>query len=270
MKVIDAHIHYWVGHPHFDILAKEAGHENSEDHLRTVFSEVNIERAVVMSNLSLEPDTKAFPDFLIYCAGIGHESLDADNHRQSIELAEEHLRCDNCVGLKIYAGYTHYYLSDPLYIPFYELASHYKKPVAVHMGVTAHSKALLRYCHPLQMDDVAVAHQEVQFVMCHFGNPWLMDAAAVLEKNENVAADLSGLIVGKFEVSDYLNAHSGYVRQLRTWIDYVNDYNKFMFGTDFPLTDFGEYIHFFEHIIPEAYYEDFFYNNAKRIYRLPG
>ena len=268
MKVIDAHIHYWVGQPHFDSLAKEAGHENSEDHLREVFKAVNIERAVVMSNLRLEPGIGTFPDFLNYCAGIGHESLDADKHSQSIELAETHLRRDDCVGLKIYAGYTHYYLDNPLYTPFYELARQYKKPVAVHMGVTAHARALLKYCHPLQMDDVAVAFPDVQFVMCHFGNPWLMDASAVLEKNDNVVTDLSGLIVGKFAVEDYISAHSGYVEQLKTWIDYVDNYDKFMFGTDFPLTDFGEYIRLFEQIIPEAHHDSFFYKNAKRIYSL--
>ena len=45
---------------------------------------------------------------------------------------------------------------------------------------------------------------DVQFVMCHFGNPWLMDAAAVVEKNENVAADLSGLLEGKFDIPEFL------------------------------------------------------------------
>ena len=38
---------------------------------------------------------------------------------------------------------------------------------------------------------------DVQFVMCHIGNPFLQDAIAVLEKNHNVAVDLSGLLEGK-------------------------------------------------------------------------
>lgn len=268
MKRIDAHIHYWVGHAHFNQLAQEAGHENSEDHLRAVFEKEGIVRAIVMSNLRMESDISGYPDFLSYCAGLGQDALDSVQVDRSIEMAEKHLALSKCAGLKIYAGYTHIDLDDPVYTPFYELARKYDKPVAVHMGVTAHARALLKYCHPMQLDPVAVAYPDVQFVMCHFGNPWLMDAAAVVEKNNNVAVDLSGLIAGKLDVEDYLIKQSGYVEQLKTWIAYVENYEKFMFGTDWPLTGFGDYIRLFERILPEEHLEDFFYNNAKRIYKL--
>ena len=56
------------------------------------------------------------------------------------------------------------------------------------MGQTAGSRAYLKYSHPLTLDEAAVRHPDVNFVMCHFGNPWLLDAAAV-EKNENVMTD---------------------------------------------------------------------------------
>jgi len=266
MKIIDAHIHYRIGHANFDNLAQQAGSENTENHLREVFKKEGIVRAIAMGDLGM--DNLKYPDFLSYCAGIGHDALDADKIGRSIAMAEKHLSLANCVGLKIYAGYTRYDLSDPVYKPFYELALQFGKPVAVHMGVTAHAMALLRYCHPMQMDEVAVAFPGVQFVMCHFGNPWLMDAAAVLEKNNNVAADLSGLIAGKFDVADYIQKQSGYVEQLKTWIAYVGHFDKFMFGTDWPLTGFREYIRLFEHIIPENHFEDFYYNNARRIYKL--
>ena len=269
MKVIDAHIHFRKGVPHFDSLAKQTGHVVSEAHLQEVFAKENISRAVVMTNISMEGESPVYPDFLSYCTGVGGDALEPDKIDQSIAAIERTLRLADCVGLKIYAGYTHYYLSDPVYTPFYELAQKYGKPVAVHMGVTAHSRALLRYAHPLLMDQVAVDFPQVQFVMCHYGNPWLMDAAAVVEKNDNVAADLSGLIAGKFDVADYLRHQSGYVEQLKTWIHYVDNYEKFMFGTDWPLTDFGDYIRLFKSVIPEKHHENFFYNNAMRIFGLP-
>jgi len=268
MKIIDAHIHYRRGASHFDQLARQAGHENSEGHLREVFAGEGIVRAVVMSNLSMDEGDLQYPDFCSYCAGIGQNVLDPDQIEHSIELADQHLQRADCVGLKIYAGYTPRNLDDPAYTPFYELALRYHKPVAVHMGVTAHPRALLKYCHPMQMDNVAVAFPDLQFVMCHFGNPWLMDAAAVLEKNDNVAADLSGLIAGKLDVDSYLLDQHGYVDQLRTWIHYVEHYDKFMFGTDWPLTGFGDYIRLFQHIIPEKHWEGFYYENARRIYHL--
>ena len=270
MKRIDAHIHLQKSNPHFDQLAQQAGHENSEKHLRETFAKEGIVRAIVMSHLRMEADGINYPqDLFSYCAGVGHDALDADKIANSIETAERLLRLDQCAGLKIYAGYTRYDLDDPVYIPFYELAQKYEKPVAVHMGTTAHARAILRYAHPLQMDKVAVDFPDVQFVMCHYGNPWLMDAAAVVEKNNNVAADLSGLIAGNFDVEYYLRDQHGYVEQLRTWIHYVENYDKFMFGTDWPLTNFGNYIKLFERIIPEEHREKFFYLNAKRIYGLP-
>ena len=268
MKIIDAHIHYSTGHSHFNTLAKAAGHENTEAHLREVYAKEGIALAIVMSNLNRDPDVQSNPDFLRYCAGVHHDALHPDRVNDALELTERHLRNDICVGLKIYAGYTPYNLRDQVYAPYYELALKYDKPVAVHMGVTANPRGLLRFSHPLQMDDVAVMYPGIQFVMCHFGNPWLMDAAAVLEKNPNVSADMSGLIAGNFDTDAFLRLQHGYVEQLKTWITYVEDYEKFMFGTDWPLTNISEYIRLFERIIPEKYHELFFFENAKRIYKL--
>ena len=267
MKRIDAHIHFRPG-GHFDVLAERAGHINTEEHLREAFAAEGLVHAVVMSNLSREAGNHPYPDFMSYCAGVDRGALAPETAARYIELAEEHLRNDACVGLKIYAGYTSYDLTDPGYTPFYELAEQYDKPVAVHTGVTAHANALLRYSHPMQMDAAAVAFPKVRFVMCHFGNPWLMDAAAVLEKNDNVSADLSGLLVGKINLPDYLTRLSGYVEQLKTWTAYVENYEKFMYGTDWPLAGISEYIRLVEHIIPEKYHELVFYKNACNIYKL--
>ena len=44
--------------------------------------------------------------------------------------------------------------------------------------------------------------------MCHFGNPFLEAAAAVVEKNPNVAADLSGLLEGRVEAAPHLKNRS--------------------------------------------------------------
>ncbi|MCL1848879.1 MAG: amidohydrolase family protein [Clostridiales bacterium] len=269
MKVIDAHIHYRLGNARPGTPPQQTSNEDAAAYFQSAFAEAGIEHAVVMSNLRMDSSDVEYPAFISYCAGIGQDALNPDALAESIDNAERHLSLPKCVGLKIYAGYTHRDLTDPVYTPFYELAQVYRKPVAVHMGVTAHSRALLRYCHPMQLDQVAVTFPEVHFVMCHFGNPWLMDAAAVLEKNGNVSADLSGLIAGKLDVETYLQALSGYVEQLKTWIAYVENYEKFMFGTDFPLTGFVDYIRLFEYIIPEKHLEDFYFNNAVRIYNLP-
>ena len=257
MKIIDAHLHLF-SEDSAEEMARQVGHHNNVDHLREVYGELHIAHGVVMGNHSLELRRHDYPtDLFHYCVGLDSSLLE-DGSRVIPDLAdrvEAHLRRDNCCGVKLYPGYNKIALSDPMYQPIYRLAARYGKPVAVHMGLTAFSRAHLKYCHPLALDEVAADHPDTQFVMCHFGNPWLMDAAAVVEKNENVAADLSGLLEGKFDIPEFLEEQSGYISTLKTWLAYIRDYDKLMFGTDWPLANYEDYIEITKRLIPEKYWE---------------
>ena len=57
--------------------------------------------------------------------------------------------------------------------------------------------------------------------MCHFGNPFLQEAAAVLEKNPNVSTDLSGLLEGRVDLDAYFLDRAVYAELLRGWLSYV-------------------------------------------------
>jgi hypothetical protein len=52
----------------------------------------------------------------------------------------------------------------------------------LHTGDTYSTIAKVKYAHPLLIDDVAVDHRDVKFVLAHFGNPWLLDTAEVSTK----------------------------------------------------------------------------------------
>lgn len=267
MKIIDAHLHFCPGREYFDGIAVAAGHENTEEHLREEYRRLGIVHGIVMGNRGLDCREHRYPKELRYCVGIDTEELEKGYlNREELDRIEENLRLDTCAGIKLYPGYTSVYVSDPIYDPVYELAASYKKPVAIHTGATAGSNALLKYSHPLTLDEAAVAHPDVQFVMCHIGNPFLMDAAAVLEKNGNMAADLSGLWEQWMDVETFCREKRGYVEALQTWIEYVNNYDKFMFGTDWPLVNLEDYIGFIKRLIPEKAWEKVFYGNAVRIY----
>src|SRR5262249_23542831 len=99
-------------------------------------------------------------------------------------------------ALKAYLGYLHYGPDHHGYFPYYELAARFGIPFVFHTGDTYLPRAKLRFAHPLQVDDVAVDHPDVRFVLAHLGNPWLTEGAEVVYKNVNVWADLSGLLVG--------------------------------------------------------------------------
>ncbi|GHV28617.1 hypothetical protein FACS18948_7410 [Clostridia bacterium] len=267
-RIIDAHLHFQPDRSHFDVLAQAVGHTNSEAHLRHEYARLNIERGIVMGNRELSNTPHVYPKIFRYCVGIHQHALDPALSKESIAGAETQLRNPQCVGVKIYAGYCPLPIMDEAFRPYYELASAYNKPVAVHMGVTASPNALLKHCHPLQLDELAVNYPNLTIVMCHFGNPWLMDAAAVVEKNNNVFVDLSGIIAGAFSLPDYLRSQSQYVDTLRMWINYVERDDAFMFGTDWPLVNLEEYIRFVSELIPQSKWDDVFYNNAKAVYKL--
>ncbi|MBQ7797233.1 MAG: amidohydrolase family protein [Lachnospiraceae bacterium] len=268
MRIIDAHLHFVPGYEHFNNLAVKAEHENTAEHLKKTYDEHGIVGGIVMGNRGMEPERHNYPDFLRYMIGIDRSYMSEHKLSDAYDLVEQNLKRDECVGIKLYPGYNKLYITDEAYEPIYELAKAYNKPVAVHMGQTAGSNAYLKYSHPLTMDEAAVRHKEVQFVMCHFGNPWLMDAAAVVDKNENVAADLSGILVGKVDVPALMKRQRLYLEALKTWISYSDSYEKFMFGTDWPLANYSDYIELVKWLIPEESWEQVFSKTAERIFHL--
>ena len=224
-----------------------------------------------MGNHSLDPTYHDYPtDLFHYCVGLDSSLLE-DGGRVIADLpdrVEENLRRESCCGVKLYPGYNRISLSDPVYEPVYRLAARYGKPVAIHMGLTAFARAHLKYCHPLALDEVAADHPDTMFVMCHFGNPFLESAAAVVEKNPNVAADLSGLLEGRVDLDGYFREQAGYVSILRTWLTAIECWDRILFGTDWPIVNLGEYIGFISRLVPERYHASVFFDNANRIYHL--
>lgn len=268
MRIIDAHLHFVPEYENFNRLAVQAEHENTAEHLKEAYEKHGIVGGIVMGNRGMEPERHNYPEFLRYMIGIDRSYMSEHKLSDAYELVETNLKRDTCVGVKLYPGYNKLYITDEAYEPVYELAAKYNKPVAVHMGQTAGSNAYLKYSHPLTMDEAAVRHKDVQFIMCHFGNPWLMDAAAVVEKNENVATDLSGLLVGKVDLPALMKKQHLYMDALKTWIAYCDNYEKFMFGTDWPLANYGDYIDLMKWLIPEEHLELVFAKNAERIFHL--
>ena len=271
MNIIDAHLHIFPPEPRTDAMAEAVGHKNSVEHLRQVYGALGMVHGVVMGNRSLQVGFHRYPtDLFHYCVGLDSLVL---NRGKTIpedlpDQVEEHLKRDACCGVKLYPGYNKIWLTDPVYEPVYQLARKYDKPVAVHMGLTAHARAYLKYSHPLALDEAAADHPHTQFVMCHFGNPFLQEAAAVLEKNPNVSTDLSGLLEGRVDLDVYFQERAGYAQLLGAWLSYVGCWDRVMYGTDWPIVNLGEYIQYIQRIVPERYWEQVFFDNANRIYRL--
>jgi hypothetical protein len=125
--------------------------------------------------------------------------------------------------------------------------------------------ARLKFSHPLTVDDLAFRFPDLKIVMAHMGHPWLWDAAEVIYKNENVHADLSGLITGLPETykDEYRERLLG---QLEGVIYYCGAENL-MFGTDYCLASHADYIEFISGLkIKKNDLRNIFYKNALRLF----
>lgn len=199
---------------------------------------------------------------VVYCAGINPYRLKrADLNQLTKELLKPEV-----VGIKIYLGYYPFYAYDKVYEPVYSLAKDFNVPVVFHTGDTYSERGLLKYAHPLTLDEVAVRHRQVTFVLAHFGDPWMLDAAEVVYKNRNVFADLSGLIVGdEREVTRIVNTPH-FFDHFKNAFAFCDHYDKFMFGTDWPLVRMEPYIEFIQSHIPSSAWNDVFYNTALHVF----
>ena len=139
-------------------------------------------------------------------------------------------------GIKLFPGYHPFYPHDRRLDPVYEYAHLRKIPVLIHTGDTMDVHGLVKYARPVEVDEVAVRFRDVPIVLCHFGNPWIDEAAEVVYKNKNVYADTSGLL-----------AHPSYPlfdrmvelcrRRLMDAILTVGSVERVLYGSDWPLLD---------------------------------
>lgn len=184
-----------------------------------------------------------------------------------LQATEARLKSGKVIGLKLYPGYEHYYPTDRLCVPIYDLAAKYRVPVMFHTGDTYTKLGKLKYSHPLHLDDVAVDHPDLRIVICHLGNPWFRDTAEIIYKNDNVRADISGLILGNFEA----RFERWLADQVRDVILYAGDPEDLLFGTDWPLVDAGPYLRWVRslELDPEEQ-EMLFWKNAVEWFRLEG
>jgi uncharacterized protein len=184
---------------------------------------------------------------------------------------EEAVASRRVVALKAYLGYLHFHPADAAYRPYYELAARCRLPFIFHTGDTYSPYAKLKYAHPLGVDEVAVDHRDVRFVLAHVGNPWMIDAAEVVYKNVNVWADFSGLIVGdedRLTDPEARPAIEATLQRVRTAFDYAERPNRFLYGSDWPLAPMPLYRDYMRMAIPEEYHEQVFDENARLLFGL--
>ena len=279
MKIFDAHMHF------SDVQAfYTAAEDASVDYSYEGYVKER-EQAGILGSICMgltESQKHAFPDHAALtpmiadldrrppnfytCLGINPHTLDDDAIKRIHQLVSD--KNAGVVGFKIFAGYYHYYVHDPIYWPIYEIAAEYGLVVAIHTGDTYSEEGLLEYSHPLTADRAAVKFRDTNFLLCHMGDPWIMDGCEMAYKNRNVFLDISGLLAGDNKLVADTMERQLVMNHYTQGLVYLNNYKKVLFGTDWPIVPMGAYIDFCKKIVPEWAYEDVFRNNAIKLYKI--
>lgn len=258
LRIVDAHTHCV-----FDNTRERTSgiRQSRKEYLREM-AENNVVGAVAHTGYVGDYHEEMKAQNVAFCYGVGSRIDEKD--------LERGLKTGAYGCIKIYLGYIHRYAYDNAYRRLYALAETYDVPVVFHTGDTYDAKAKLKYAHPLTIDEVAVDHPKVRFVIAHCGNPWIRTAAEVAYKNANVYLDVSGMMVGNLDqyppelLDEYL------VKPIRWVFHYVEGSTKLMYGSDWPLVDMGQYIRAVQRAIPEEHWPAVFHDNAVKVFKLKG
>lgn len=264
--IIDCHVHLNNYHEQVAISLEE-----SLDRLQAAMSEAGVTYALVLTSYIVSPHRPSTAQVikaiervqnLGVVAGISYGSYKQRDLREMADFLEAGL----VKGMKIYPGYEPFYPHDRRLQVVYELAEEFDVPVMIHCGDTYGPTGKLKYAHPLEVDEVAVDHRNVKLVICHLGNPWLVDAMEVVYKNPNVYADFSGLVLGEFTEAfeDYME------EQIAEVILYAGEPSRFLYGSDWPICSMKSYVEFVRQLkLADQDRALILYENSRRLFKLP-
>jgi predicted TIM-barrel fold metal-dependent hydrolase len=266
VPIIDCHVHLNNYHEELAVSL-----EQSLDNLQAAMAEAGVSYSLVLTSYLVSahrPSTAQVVRAIERIPSLGVVAGISYNQYRQHDLRElaEFLQAGLVKGLKLYPGYEWFYPHDARLRLVYDLAEEFNVPVMIHSGDTFSPKGKVKYAHPLEIDEVAVDHPNVRLVICHLGNPWLVDCMEVVYKNRNVSADVSGLILGEFT-----DASEQYMEdQIREVILYAGDSRRFLYGSDWPICSMKSYVEFMRQLeLASADYRAIMYENARELFRLP-
>lgn len=268
--IIDAHTH----------IGRKMGSEKLtfEKALKLLLGEMRsnkVDHSIVIASYKRTSFNPSMAEDLALVKGIKKlslvGSLDILHYTQKdLYILEELLSKKIIKGIKIHLGYQYIYANDPRCNPIYRLCLKHDAPVIFHTGDTltipGEKPAKVKYAHPLPIDDVATEFHDLKIIIAHMGNPWFTDCAEVVYKNNNVYADISGIVIND---ADLYSPYGDLVRKKIQEIFHYSDPKKLLYGTDWPLASMKSYIKFTKSLrIAKKDLDYVFYKNAQTLFKL--
>jgi predicted TIM-barrel fold metal-dependent hydrolase len=273
MSIIDCHVHlnYYDGLNRIQNTSLSL--QERLDDLIENMNNNNIFYSVLISSYKVDENRPSTPqlidivkknDLLNRIGIVAGFSLDNHND-EDLKNYKQWLKDGIIKGIKLYCGYEHYYPFDERYQVVYDMCIEFDCPVMLHTGDVFSQKAKVKYSHPLNIDDIAVDNPELKIIMCHIGNPWIIDCQEILYKNKNVFADISGLTVGSFT----LNGKIHYSNKIKEILNYVESPHRLLYGSDWPISNMNSYIDFVQKLeFDEESFDLLMFKNAKSLFKI--
>jgi len=204
---------------------------------------------------------------------VGTVDVDGDIEQQ-LEFSKKLFDDKKLFGIKLYPGYQYFYPADDKIHPIAEVCQKYNKPLIFHSGdvYDPENSAILKYSHPVHIDELAVKFPKCKIVVSHVGFPYHLETANIVSKNENVFTEISGTLVecdSKKEAKNMLNQYS---KDLERVFNYFSDIkSRIMFGTDYggediPLNQIEPYVKLVKKLFNKKEQESVFYRLAEEVY----
>lgn len=95
-------------------------------------------------------------------------------------------------GLKLLPHLLELRPNDREMYPVYEAARDLGIPVLFHAGTQFHTGTKLKYCNPIDIDEVAVDFPDLKIIIAHSGWPWYEETMTICQRNQNVWFNIAG------------------------------------------------------------------------------
>lgn len=268
--IVDCHMHCWRYPDHFN---KEAllrnqppvreGGEWTEERLKELWDwtpegyiaqmeEVDGEFKAIILGVK-EPDSvavsvpndylaevaKKYPNRFQWCCCVNPK---LEGVAQSVREIERCVTELGAIGVgELTPTYSGWCANDEAYFPIYEKAQELGVPIVIHAGVAFYRSARVVCGEPSYVDDVAINFPRLKIVMCHLGHYKFEDAIFLMQKHENVFADIaeladnSGLMPGARVQQPVVNfPYYQFLRPLLFYFSQTRGYikDKLIWGTD--------------------------------------
>ena len=197
---------------------------------------------------------------------IGFASVDPLKKGATREL-ESAVKKLGLKGLKLDPALQDFRVNHRKVYPIYEAAAALGIPLLIHTGMSWAPETPLERGHPLHLEEPIRQFSKLNFVLAHFGWPWVWEATALALKYPNVYLDTSCLYYDSpKEFFQFV-----FSKQIPTTVIERSLRNKIVFGSNYPRVEIKNMVHALKTLaLTEGCLNKVLQENAERLLGLSG